>query len=103
MKKLLFLTSVLFVNSVANAQYTKEINTNRQSSSMSAYIVSKGILQLEGGYTYQNDRFNTEHINTKRNFQVKARYGEMAEQLEFVPICSFQVMSNNITTLPFPM
>ncbi|HLW41653.1 MAG TPA: transporter [Flavobacterium sp.] len=100
MKKLLFLISVLFVNSVANAQYTKEINTNRPSSSMGAYSVSKGIFQLEGGYTYQNDRFHTEHINTQSNFQVQARYGEMAEQLEFVAdlqFSSYEQQYNNAT------
>jgi len=43
MKKHLFLISVLFVITSANAQYTKEINTNRPSSSMGAYSVSKGI------------------------------------------------------------
>lgn len=89
MKKHLFLISVLFVITTANAQYTKEINTNRPSSSMGAYSVSKGIFQLEGGYIYQKDSFHTEHFNTQNNFQIQARYGEIAEQLEFVADAQF--------------
>lgn len=89
MKKHLFLTAVLFITSWGNAQYTKEINTNRPSSSMGAYSVSKGIFQLEGGYIYQKDSFHTEQFNTQNNFQIQARYGEIAEQLEFVADLQF--------------
>lgn len=84
MKKLFYSSLFLFTVSASQAQYTKEINTNRPSSSMGAYSVSKGIFQIEGGYLYQNDEFHTEKINTFNNFQLQLRFGEMWEQLEFV-------------------
>ena len=55
MKNLFYTSLFLFAVSASQAQYTKEINTNRPSSSMGAYSVSKGIFQIEGGYLYQND------------------------------------------------
>lgn len=84
MKKYIFIAIVLLGSISAKAQYTKDINTNRPSSSMGAYSVSKGIFQIEGGYTYQNDEFHTEKVNTSNNFNLQLRYGDMLENLEFV-------------------
>ena len=84
MKKHLILFSILSSSFVTQAQYTKEINTNRPSTSMGAYSVSKGIIQLEGGYIYQNDEFHTQKINTQNNAQLQIRYGEITEQMEFI-------------------
>ena len=84
MKKYIYITAVLLGSISAKAQYTKDINTTRPSSSMGAYSVSKGIFQIEGGYTYQNDEFHTEKVNTSNNFNLQLRYGEMLENLEFV-------------------
>lgn len=74
-----FLTAI-----TANAQYTKEINTNRPSSSMGAYSVSKGIVQLEGGFSYHHDKFREALKNQQNNFQLQARYGDISDQLEFI-------------------
>lgn len=68
----------------ASAQYTQTINSNRPSSSMGAYSVSKEIFQIEGGYVYQNDSFSSEQYNTQNNIQLQFRYGDIFEQLEFV-------------------
>lgn len=89
MKKHIIVTAFLLVTSVAFAQYTEEINTNRPSSSMGAYSVSKGILQLEGGYIYQNDEYHTEKYNTQQNIQLQVRYGDFFEQLEFIADFNF--------------
>lgn len=88
MKKYILL-SFLLANFAVNAQYTQDINTNRPSSSMGAYSVSKGIFQIEGGYTYQNDEYHVDKINTQNNFQLQFRYGEITEQLEFVADLNF--------------
>jgi len=84
MRKHIYLLTFCATTSLVHAQYTKDINTNRPSSSMGAYSVSKGIFQIEGGYTYQNDEFHTEKINKHNNFNVQLRYGEMLENLEFI-------------------
>ncbi len=84
MKKYIYITSFIISALTVNAQYTKDINTNRPSASMGAYSVSKGIFQIEGGYTYQKDDFNTEKYNTQNNAQLQLRYGEMFEQMEFI-------------------
>lgn len=100
MKKYILL-SLLFINSIANAQYTKEINTNRPSTSMGAYSVSKGIIQLEGGYVYQNDEYHTEKITTNNNFQLQLRYGELTEQLEFVADLQFTSYNQKLNGTTF--
>jgi len=84
MKIQLFMITVFLVAFTSNAQYTKEINTNRPSSSMGAYSVSKGIVQLEGGFTYHNDQFKDALKNQQNNFQLQARYGDISDQLEFI-------------------
>lgn len=99
MKNLFYTSLFLFAVSASQAQYTKEINTNRPSSSMGAYSVSKGIFQIEGGYLYQNDEFHTEKINTHNNFQLQLRFGEVWEQLEF--IADLQFTSYNLTDYDF--
>ncbi|HUH26430.1 MAG TPA: transporter [Flavobacterium sp.] len=100
MKKYILL-SFLWINSIANAQYTKEINTNRPSSSMGAYSVSKGIIQLEGGYVYQKDEYHTEKINTHNNFQLQLRYGELTEQLEFIADLQFSSYDQKLNESTF--
>src|SRR5690554_3590364 len=99
MKKLFYSSILLITVGTSQAQYTQEINTNRPSSSMGAYSVSKGIYQIEGGYLYQNDEFHTEKINTHNNFQLQLRFGEMWEQLEF--IADLQFTSYNQTDYDF--
>jgi len=84
MKKLFYTYALLGAAFSASAQYTNEINTNRPSSSMGAYSVSKGIFQIEGGFHYQNDEYHTEKINTQNNVQLQLRYGEIFEQMEFI-------------------
>ncbi len=89
MKIKLLITTVFLAFFSANAQYTKEINTNRPSSSMGAYSVSKGIVQIEGGFTYQNDQFKNDQKNQQNNFQLQVRYGEITDQLEFIADLNF--------------
>ncbi|MBA5791466.1 transporter [Flavobacterium sp. xlx-214] len=101
MKKYFILAFSFCISYFSQAQYTQEINTNRPSSSMGAYSVSKGIFQLEGGYMYQNDEFNADKINTHNNFNVQARYGEITEQMEFIAdlhFTSYNQELNDITT-----
>lgn len=52
MKKAFFIL-ILFVNSVAFAQFTELINSNRPGFSESPYSVGSGVYQFESGYFYE--------------------------------------------------
>lgn len=95
MKKKLFIIAFLGAIYTTNAQYTKDINTNRPSSSMGAYSVSKEIFQIEGGFSYQNDTFQNNNENVQQNYQLQLRYGDLLEQLEFIG--EFNFSNNKIT------
>lgn len=99
MKKLFITTIGLLFTLLTNAQYTNEINTNRPSSSMGAYSVSKGIFQVEGGFQYQNDEYHTEKKNVQNNINLQIRYGEIWEQLEF--IADFQLSNYQQTNFNY--
>lgn len=88
MKKI-FLIYIFFLSFIANAQYTKEINSNRPSLSMGAYSVSKTILQIEGGLGYQQDEYSNERYNNHTLIDLQFRYGAFFEQLEFVADVKF--------------
>lgn len=84
-----FSTMLLFLSFISNAQYTKEINSNRPSVSMGAYSVSKSVLQIEGGLGFQKDEYSMDRYNNHTLLDLQFRYGLLFEQLELVADVKF--------------
>src|SRR5690606_42088098 len=85
LKNYKLLALLLLSTSIAQAQYTKQINTNRPSLSMGAYAVGEKTIQLEGGYTHQEYYSDEELPGVKSNeIDIDIRVGAFFEQLEFL-------------------
>lgn len=99
--KHIHLVFFLLLSFISNAQYTKEINSNRPSLSMGAYSVSKSILQIEGGLGFQKDEYSNDRYSNHTLVDLQLRYGLLFEQLELVADLKFdntkQVNFNNQT------
>ncbi len=87
--KYFILTICCFLGTVAQAQYTSEINANRPSKSMGTYSVSKGIFQLETGIGYEKDDYDDLHYTDHYLFDLQLRYGLINENLELVADLTF--------------
>lgn len=73
------------------AQYTDVINSNRPGESMSAYAVGKSVLQLESGVNMIKQKHQPLDYEATGYFvDLTARYGIIAEQLEFISSISYQ-------------
>ena len=73
------------------AQYTDVINSNRPGESMSAYAVGKSVLQLESGVNMIKQKHQPLDYEATGYFvDMIARYGIIAEQLEFISSISYQ-------------
>ena len=73
------------------AQYTDVINSNRPGESMSAYAVGKSVLQLESGVNMIKQKHQPLDYEATGYFvDMTARYGIIAEQLEFISSISYQ-------------
>ncbi|KGO88491.1 hypothetical protein Q765_00875 [Flavobacterium rivuli WB 3.3-2 = DSM 21788] len=80
-----FIPALLFGATVAHAQYTDQINTNRPGQSMAAYSVGKTIFQIETGISGTHE--NHDVLNYEANgvaLDLALRYGAFAEELEFI-------------------
>ena len=85
LKKYNVLTLLFLSTTIIQAQYTKQINTNRPSHSMGAYAVGEKTIQLEGGYTHQEYYSDEELPGVKSNeIDIDIRVGAFFEQLEFL-------------------
>lgn len=87
-KSVLFL--FLFLGTLSHAQYTETINSNRPGSSQGAFSVGTGVLQLETGGTYGQDKHSLLNSETTEwGLDYTARFGFWKEQLEVSLIGSF--------------
>ena len=79
----IFLLLLFFGSFSSQAQYTETINSNRPGNSQGAFAVGTGVLQLETGGRFGEDRHNL--LNTTTNLwgiDYELRYGVLFEQLE---------------------
>ena len=75
----------LLTLSIAHAQYTDIINSNRPGASVGAYSVGKGVFQVETGLGYFNNNYKTGVISVEQSNkigQLFLRYGFLSERLE---------------------
>lgn len=83
--------------SIANAQYTETINSNRPGNSQGAFSVGTNVLQFEAGGYYGND----DHILRASESSILGadyaiRYGLFFEALEINLLGSFQSQNTSI-------
>ena len=91
---ILYLSLISF--SIATAQYTDLINSNRPGFSQGAFSVGKRVLQFEAGLGVGNEKHDL--LNTETNAFVidyGVRYGIFKEELEISVFGTYQ--SNNTT------
>lgn len=94
-----FLSFFIFIigGSIAQAQYTETINSNRPGASQGAFSVGTGVLQLEAGGYFGNDN----HVLRKTDTDIygadySLRFGLFFEALEVSLMGAFQAESTNI-------
>ncbi len=82
---------LVFITTIAQAQFTDVINSNRPGESMAAFSVGKTVIQAEAGVYY------TEEDHKYLNYEAKGfggeltvRYGAFFEQLEFILQTQYQ-------------
>ena len=83
-KKTLFL--FLFTSSIAVAQYTDQINSNRPGESIGAFSVGKNVFQSELGFAYRNyahSGYNNSTFDAVIGF-LSLRWGFLSENLELI-------------------
>lgn len=85
LNRLLVVFVYLFFGNLSYGQYTDIINSNRPSESSSAFSVGESIFQVEGGFSYVNERMKKIDAKAKGFFvDLDVRYGFLFEELEFV-------------------
>jgi hypothetical protein len=85
MKSFLFTLLFFSLSTVAFAQYTETINSNRPGASFGAYSVGTNVIQLEGGIGFGNDTHDLLNTDTDNVFLDYAlRYGLLLENLELI-------------------
>jgi len=94
--KNLFLFLFLIKVTLASAQYTDEINSNRPGFSQGAFSVGKNVLQIEAGFGLGKEKHSLLHTKTNAfAIDYGVRYGFFKEQLEVSLIGTYQ--SNKVT------
>jgi len=81
----------LFIGFTANAQYTETINSNRPGASQGAFSVGTGVIQMEAGGYYGNDKHSLLLTDTDiLGADYSLRFGLFFEALEISLIGSFE-------------
>lgn len=94
LKKIIPLT-LLLTSSIANAQYTDQINTNRPGESMGGFSVGKTVAQVETGIYGIMENHDVLNYETKGiGFDLTLRYGAFLEELEFIADMQYQFDQN---------
>lgn len=85
------LGAFLLPSSIAFAQYTDEINTNRPGESMGAFAVGKTVIQAEAGIYGIREKHDVLDYEAKGiGFDLMLRYGAFLEELEFIADIQYQ-------------
>ena len=93
--KTLFL--FLFTSSIAVAQYTDQINSNRPGASIGAFSVGKNVFQSELGFAYRNyahSGYNNSTFDAAIGF-LSLRWGFLSENLELTIDSKYAIGSLN--------
>jgi hypothetical protein len=83
--------ATILLASIANAQYTDEVNSNRPGKSMMAFSVGKSVIQTETGVNYITENHDKLNYNAKGYFtDLAVRYGFWKEELEIIAEIQYQ-------------
>lgn len=83
MKIRLLILSCMSMFSIAHAQYTETINSNRPGASQGAFSVGNGVMQIETGFTFDSEDHNLlREESSIYGIEYQARYGFLMEELE---------------------
>lgn len=101
----LIILAILLNGSIATAQYTDVINSNRPGSSMSSFGVGKRVFQMETGFSYRNLQHKSFNNSAVQAYALDAelRFGLFKEQLELLWDVSYQfdkLSNNTVSTYP---
>ena len=86
------LSAILLLGAtLANAQYTDQINTNRPGESMSAFAVGETVFQFESGVYGITEKHNVLNYDAQGlGLDLMLRYGAFMEELEFIADFQYQ-------------
>ena len=88
--KVVCLVTIL-ITSIANAQYTDEVNSNRPGKSMMAFSVGKTVIQTEKGVNYISENHDKLNYSAKGYFaDLALRWGLFKEELELIAEIQYQ-------------
>lgn len=83
--------ATILITSIANAQYTDEVNSNRPGKSMMAFSVGKTVIQAETGVNYISENHDKLNYSAKGYFaDLAVRYGFWKEELEIIAEIQYQ-------------
>lgn len=83
--------ATILITSIANAQYTDEVNSNRPGKSMMAFSVGKTVIQAETGVNYISENHDKLNYSAKGYFaDLAVRYGYWKEELEIIAEIQYQ-------------
>jgi hypothetical protein len=83
--------ATILMTSIANAQYTDEVNSNRPGKSMMAFSVGKSVIQTETGINYISENHDKLNYNAKGYFaDLALRWGLFKEELELIAEIQYQ-------------
>lgn len=83
--------ATILITSIANAQYTDEVNSNRPGKSMMAFAVGKSVIQTETGVNYITENHDKLNYSAKGYFaDLALRWGLFKEELELIAEIQYQ-------------
>lgn len=97
--KTLWFYTLVVLTTVATAQYTETINSNRPGESQGAFSVGTGVFQAETGFDIGNATHSLFNTDTDVfGYNLALRYGLLFEELEINTDFRYQADQINFTT-----